>query len=102
MKFARPLFIGLGIVAVILVVGIAAVFNSGVQTWAVRRALASRPDVKGTVESVSAGLHRVEMKNARLEKNGAVLTLPSAVVELPVLKAGLDQEIFITRLVAKG
>lgn len=102
MKLVRPLLIGLGVLAVILAAAAAVAFSSGFQTWAARKALASRPDVKGTIDSVSAGLKRVEIRQARLEKDGAVLTLPSATVELPLIEAGLSQKVFISRLVAKG
>jgi AsmA family len=102
MKLVRPLLIGLGTVAVLSAAAIAVAFNSGFQTWAARKALAGRPDLKGTIESVSAGLKRVEIRNARIERNGVVLTLPAATAELPLLDAGLSGKILVARLVAKG
>jgi hypothetical protein len=102
MKFVRPLLLGLGVLAILLAVSVAVAFTSAFQTWAARRALAARPDLTGTVESVSAGLKRVEVRNVRIERNGAVLTLPSATAELPLIDAGLNEKVAIQRLVAKG
>lgn len=102
MKLVRPLLIGLGVLAVLTAAAVVVAFNSGFQTWAARKALAGRPDLKGTVESVSAGLKRVEIRHARLERDGAILTLPAATIELPLLDAGFSQKIAISRLVAKG
>ena len=90
------------VIGVLLLLGVAVVFSSTFQTWAVRRAIASEPGLGMTVESVSAGMKRVEVKNLRFERDGIVLTLPLVEAEVPLIPAAWDQNIVITRLVAKG
>lgn len=102
MKVARVLLISAGLLAILLLIAVGVALNSSFQTWAARRALAAQGDVKGTIGEVAAGFRRTEVKDVRLASRGAVLTLPSATVELPLLSAGLSQRIFVTRLVAKG
>src|SRR4051812_22143550 len=102
MKLVRPLLIGLGVLAVLSAAAIAIAFSSGFQTWAARKAIGSQPGLTGTVESVSAGLKRVELKNLRLERDGAVLTVPTVLAELPLIDAGRREKISLTRLVSKG
>jgi hypothetical protein len=75
---------------------------SGVQTWAVRRSLSNRPNLRGSVESVSALPGRVRIQGLRLERNGAVLALPSLEADIPVLPAALWHRVAIRKLVAKG
>ncbi|HTO05253.1 MAG TPA: hypothetical protein VL069_16200, partial [Opitutus sp.] len=102
MKPARVLVVTLGVLAVgLLIVGLLA-FNSSVQTWAARRALAERPDLNATLGSISVGLQRVEIRALQAESNGAVLTLPSLDAVLPVIAAGLQNRVEIKSLVAKG
>ncbi len=102
MKLVRLLLVGTAALAVLLGIAVVAAFNPRVQTWAARRALASRPALGATLGTVAAGLGRVEIRNLRVESRGAVLTLPAVEVELPLLAAGLKNRITITRLVAKG
>ncbi|MEO6567162.1 MAG: hypothetical protein ABIO94_00240, partial [Opitutaceae bacterium] len=102
MKRVRPLLIGLGVAVGLLAASVVVAFSSRFQTWAVRKAIAGQSDLKGTIETVSAGLKTVEIRNARIERQGAVLTLPSATAEFPVLDAGLKKKIAVTRFVAKG
>lgn len=102
MKPFRLLLIGAAVLGVLLVAAVVTAFNSRFQTWAVRRALASRPTLHATVDSVSAGLGRVELKGLRVESHGAVLTLPSLVADLPLFSAGVRDKVLIARLTAKG
>lgn len=101
-KPLRLLLLGAAALAVLLVAAAAVALNSRVQTWAARRALASRPALHATLGSVSADLGHVELKGLRVEANGAVLTLPTLTAELPLISAGASSKILITRLVAKG
>src|SRR5262249_2966685 len=47
--------------------------TSGVQTWAVRRALAGQPGVKVDVAQVSAGLSSAVLRDLRVEQAGTVI-----------------------------
>lgn len=102
MKPVRILLLSLGVLVAVLIVAIALALNSGVQTWAARKALASRPSLHASIGSLSAGLNRVEARAVRAEQNGAVLTLPSLTAELPVISAGLSKKVTVTKLVARG
>src|SRR6186997_2651490 len=87
MKKSRLLFVVAGAVAVLLVLAVVVAFSSTFQTWVVRRAIADRPGLKMTVGSVSAGLSRVELKDVRFDQDGALLTVPSLQLEMPLLAA---------------
>ena len=100
-RFRLPVLVA-GALGVLLVLGVAVVFTSTFQTWAVRRAIKSEPGLKLTIESVSAGFNRVEVKNLRYELDGAILTAPLVEAEMPLFPAAWDQNIAITRLIAKG
>ncbi|HEX2855221.1 MAG TPA: hypothetical protein VHO24_18445 [Opitutaceae bacterium] len=102
MKLVRPLLIGLAVVTVLGVIAVSVAFTSGFQTWAARKALARQPGMQGTIGSVSAGLSRVEAKDVRIVRDGAVLSLPAVEANLPLVSAGMSQKVTITRLVAKG
>ncbi len=102
MKLVRVLLICVGVVVVLVLVALGVALNSSVQTWAARRALASQPEVKATVGTVSAGFQRVELRDLHYETRGAVLTLPSVEMEVPLAPAALAKKISIHRLVAKG
>lgn len=102
MKPARILLISLGVCTVLGLVTIGLAFNSGVQTWVARKLLAGQPSVKATLESVAIGLGRAEVKALRAEINGAVLTVPSLSVELPIIAAGISQKVSVGKLTARG
>jgi hypothetical protein len=102
MKPARVVLITLGVLVSLGLVTVGLAFNSGVQTWAARKALAGQPSVRVTLDSVSAGFSRVELRGLRAELSGAAVTVPSLTVELPVMAAGLSQKVSIGKLVARG
>ena len=97
----RLLIAGVVLVVVVLLVGVLAL-NSGVQTWAARKALAGQPGLKGTLGEVAIGFQSVVLNNLELEQAGAVIMLPSLTAELSVVDACLNQKISLRRLVAKG
>jgi hypothetical protein len=90
--------------ALVFVVGLALLvaFSSSFQTWAARRWMAARPGMEVTVGSVSAGLKRVELKNLHYVQSGAVLTIPSLELDVPLIAAAWSEDVQIKRLVAKG
>ena len=101
-KSVRRLLIAVVLLVVaLLVVGVLAL-NSGVQTWAARKALAGHPGLKGTLGEVAAGFQSVVLNNLEWEQAGAVITIPSLSAELSVMDAGFNQKISLRRLVAKG
>lgn len=102
MKAARLLLIGISVFALLVLAALAVALNSSIQTWAARRALAGQADVHGTIGSVSAGLQHTELRDVKLESRGAVLTLPAADVDVPLIAAGLQKRVAVKRLVAKG
>jgi hypothetical protein len=102
MKSFRLVFIGAAVVVAVVLAAAAVVLSSAFQTWAVRKALASRPDLQASIGEVSAGLGHVELKNVRLAPGGVVLTIPQLEADLPVLSAALRKKVVVSRLVAKG
>src|SRR3954469_15093299 len=102
MKPIRLLFIGFGAVAVLFVVAVAVIFNPSFQTWAARKAVAGQSGKRITLGSVSAGWRQVRLTDLHFEQDGAVLTIPAAEIEMPVVSAGLRKKISVSRLVAKG
>ncbi len=102
MKPARILLISLGVLTVFALVTVGLAFNSGVQTWTAKKILTRQPSVNATLESVAIGLGRAEVKALRVEVNGAVLTVPSLTVELPIIAAGFALEVSVGKLTARG
>ncbi|MEO6005174.1 MAG: hypothetical protein ABIZ04_19610 [Opitutus sp.] len=102
MKAARVVVLSVGVVLLLLLIAVGLALTSKVQTWAARRALAGHPELHATLGSVSAGFQKVQLRAVRMESNGAVLTLPMLDAELPLLSAGLNQNVQIKSLVAKG
>ena len=102
MKPFRLFLIGAAVLAALVLVVVLVAFSSRFQTWAVRRALASRPGLHASIGSVSAGVGRVDITGLRLESHGAVLTVPTLSADLPLLSAGLRNRVLITRLSVEG
>jgi hypothetical protein len=101
-KPVRLLLLGTGLfVAGIVGLGLLAL-QSGVQTWAARRALADQPALKARVGQVSAGFETVALHDLHFEQDGAVIALPSFLAEMSVIDAGLNQKVNLRRLVAHG
>src|ERR1043165_1948890 len=101
-KAVRLVLIGAAALAALLLLLLAVVFNASFQTWAARKALAKNPAIHATLGRVDAGLKHVEVKEVRVEQNGAVVTLPDLVADLPLLSAATSQKVNVSRLVAKG
>jgi len=102
MKLGRVILIWAGVVFLLLLAAGALVFSSGFQTWAVRKALAGTPGLQIALGRVAAGLNHVHLDNVKVTRAGAVLTLPAADIELPVLSAALRERVLIQRLQAHG
>ena len=102
MKLGRVLLIGALVLAVLLLVAVGAAFNSRVQTWAARRALAGQPGLDVTLGGVSAGLNQIQVTDVHAVRNGAVLTLPSAEMDVPLIGAAMNDRWLVRRLVARG
>jgi hypothetical protein len=100
-RFRLPVLVAGALVALVGV-ALAVVFSSTFQTWAARRAIASQPGLHASVGSVSAGMKRVELKDLRYVHAGAVLTLPQVEIDVPLIAAAWDDNVTVTRLVAKG
>ncbi len=102
MRFLRFLLTCLIILLVLAGVFAAAVFSPLVQTWYVQRQLNQSPNLKASVDSVSAGLSSVEVSNLRLETPGALVTVPQLNADLPTKAAFFDHRFSVRKLVAKG
>ena len=101
-KPVRLLLVAAAALTVALLLALGLALHSGVQTWAARRALAAQPGLKARLGMLNAGFQTVEVTDLRLERDGAVVTLPTFHAELSVIDAGLNEKVNIRRLVAKG
>jgi len=102
MKFLRYLLITLVACLAALGIALAVALDSGVQTWAVRRAIAQRGIHPGSVGSVSIGFSQTDLKDLSLTSRGMVLTLPQLHAEFPPLAAALSRRLIVGQLTAKG
>ncbi len=102
MKFLRrSLLVALALLVVLGGV-VAVAFSPWFQTWAARRAIAKQPGIAVTLGRVAAGLGGIELRDVQIERDGAVLTLPSARADFPIIPAVLSEKIALSRLVAQG
>jgi len=101
MRSVRILLYVVIALVVLLIVAAGVGLNSGFQTWAARRAVAGQKDLKAEIGRVSVGLDRVELSSIRIARPGMVLVLPSAVIDVPVIKAA-RKHVAVRRLYAHG
>lgn len=102
MRVFRLPLIAAGVVVLVLGATAVVAFNSGFQTWAVRKALARRPDLHLTVGAVDAGWRQVRVRDVRFEQGGVVWTAPQVDAELSVWPALTNDKLDVRRLHAKG
>lgn len=91
---------GAGLLVLLALVIVAS--TSAFQTWAARRAIAARPEMKATVGSVSAGMGRTEIHDLRVEHKGVSILLPLVELEMPVMNSGWNRTLILKRLIAHG
>ncbi len=101
-KPVRLLLLGTGLLVAGLLLLLGLALQSGVQTWAARKALATQPDYKASVGKVSAGFQTLDLHDLHFERYGAVVTLPKVSAEFSAIDAGLNKKFNLRRLVAKG
>ena len=101
-KPVRLLLVAAAALTVVLLLALGLALHSGVQTWAARRALAAQPGLKARLGLLNAGFQTVELTDLHLERDGAIITLPSFHAELSVIDAGMNEKVNIRRLVARG
>jgi hypothetical protein len=101
-KFLRRLRACLIVLLVVVAILVTPAFIPAVQTWAAQSYLARQTEVHGTLGTLWAGFSFINVSNARLETQGAVLTLPSLDAHLPLLAAYRRRRFAIRSLEAKG
>ncbi len=74
---------------------------------AIQRGLAlhfanQQPGLRLAADRIAVGLHSVEVRNLKLEKDGMVVTAPQAEIKLSLLDAGLHKKIWLESVIAKG
>jgi hypothetical protein len=88
-------FVAIGVLAL-------AIISPTTQTWYVARALGHHPNLHATIESAALGASTAQLTNLRLERDGAVLTVPSLTAQLPIKSAVWSGKLALTSLTAKG
>lgn len=101
MRSVRIFLLAAATVLVVGLIGLAVVLNPTVQTWAVRRALSSRPEDHISIARVNAGFRRVELTDLRYERDGLRFVAPTVTADLDVWAAAVRHRFFISHLVAK-
>jgi hypothetical protein len=101
-KFLRLLLTCVALSIALVAVLVLAAIAPAVQTFVAQRALAARPGLSGSLESLSAGFGGVDIEDLHLEIAGAVLRLPSLQARLPITAAVLRRKVSVRSLVAKG
>jgi hypothetical protein len=102
LKILRVILIWLGLAAGLAALLVLTAVSPPLQTWAVQAALNRQPGVQASVDSLSAGFGRVDIEKARIEFNGAVLTLPLLQAQVPLTRAILERKASVQGLLAKG
>jgi hypothetical protein len=96
----RKLLLWLVVLPVFLLLAVVGlVFLPAVQTFIVKRALASRPEIKAQVDTVAVTLGGASVRGLRFEQPGLLVTAPSFEADAPLLDL-VSQKIDLTRLVA--
>jgi len=102
MKFARPLLIALGILALLCGIAVALALTPSIQRWAVLRAAAGRPGLVLTIDGVSAGLSRLALRGVALEQKGLVVNLTSLEADYSLFEVLVHRRLHLRRLNAEG
>ncbi len=92
----------LGSLAALVFLAVMLAFTSGVQTWAVRRALAGQPGLKAEIGSVSAGLSSAEVHDVRVEQDGVVIVAKEITANYSATDYLLGHRINVSRVAARG
>ena len=100
-KSRRIVFIGLAVLVAGVVLAIGAALAPPVQTWAARRWLSTQPDLNGTIDRVSVGLHQVTVTGVDLRTPQGRIVIPHLEVDVGVIGAARGHPV-IARLVAHG
>jgi hypothetical protein len=90
-------FLALPLLLLLVVVGL--LFIPAVQTFLVKRVLASKPEIRAQVDEVAVGMGGAHFRGLRYEQPGILVSAPSFEADLPLMDLA-GQKIDLTRLVA--
>lgn len=102
MTLPRKILIFAAVVLGLAVLLVLLALTSPVQTWAVRKVVASQADLKLEVERVSVGLKKVHVAKVRANYAGAILDLPELTADIAVVSAAWHGEVTVSKLIARG
>lgn len=102
MNFLRFLLRVLLVVAVAAVFGALALLTPPLQTWLAQRQLHQRLGPGATIDSFWMGFGELDVENARWERDGVALTVPTLEAKLPVSRAFWNRQLAVKSLSAKG
>lgn len=101
MKKTRVVLIVVGAVVLLLAGALGLAFNSSLQTWAARKAVAGQPGVVISLGRVDAGWQQTLVSDVVVRTAGAVVTVPRVELDLPLLPA-TRRRVEVKRLIARG
>ncbi|MDI1249554.1 MAG: AsmA-like C-terminal region-containing protein [Lacunisphaera sp.] len=102
MKFARPLLITLGIIALIGGILAGLVLTPSIQRWAVLRAAAGRPGLGLTIEGFSAGVSHLSLRNVIVQRHGLVVNLAGLEADYSLLEVLVRRRLHLRQLSVEG
>ena len=88
--------------AALALIAVVLAFTPGVQTWAVRRALAGQPGLVVEVGRVAAGLSSAELRDVKVVQDGIVIVVKEITAAYSATDYLASKKINVSRLVVKG
>ena len=95
-------FIIVASLAALALLAVVLAFTPGVQTWAVRRALAGQPGLVLEVGRVAAGLSSAELHNVRVVQDGTVIVVKEISAAYSATDYLSGKKINVSRVAVKG
>ncbi|PTY07130.1 hypothetical protein DB347_07405 [Opitutaceae bacterium EW11] len=102
MNFLRSLLRFLLLLAALAVVAVLILLTPSAQTWLAERSLNRQPSVRASLGSFWMGFGKVQVEEARVERDGYVLTVPALEAALPTSRALWNRQLAVRSLTAKG
>lgn len=100
MKAFRIVAIVVGSLALLFAITVMLAFTPAVQTWAVRKALASQPGM--SIGRVAAGTTSAELTDVRLTQAGAIITIPQLTADYSAWSYFREDRIDVSQVIARN
>jgi hypothetical protein len=102
MKLLRPLLVSLAVVFVLVAALVALAFAPPVQRWAVRRAVATQPDLKVEFARLAVGAGSAEMGDVTFEQRGLRVRATRVEAEYSLAAFIFQNRVSVSRVLVEG